>query len=371
MAEVPFKFESSTDNGSRIIFEFVGRDAWKICSPDFDICFLLDSLGSEDELKDLTSTVRENYYGVDDAINDLYYEISVERVKQLNSEFKLYGQYGYSIGSFHEVFVEEPIPYLEFNLADAEVKLGEASPFCQILFSSAYISHYHREWGEIKSLKFIGVKQEDFETYLLNALIYIQKVTGFKVEFYSFEFDEEQEAIWAKFHDKAPNYVKISEKPQVYKDVEILRLYHYALTSKDNIAACIYFHRVVEFYAFVRKHSEIDRVRRDGAIDSKKFAKEIQKMIKASEGENIYSLIQEVVTSSILDFAYTYQLVDSKDAKKFAKNLYEFRNSIIHAKSEHNSIFITDSVLNPSSEVALWREVFSRLVPEILNKFGL
>jgi hypothetical protein len=128
MAEVPFKFESSTDNGSKIIFEFAGKDAWKICSPDFNICFLFNSLGSERELKDLTSVVRGNY-GVDDAINDLYYGISVERVKQLNSEFKLYGQYGYSIGSFPEVFVKEPIPYPEaIDAASLEVTEGRYEP---------------------------------------------------------------------------------------------------------------------------------------------------------------------------------------------------------------------------------------------------
>jgi hypothetical protein len=157
----------------------------------------------------------------------------------------------------------------------------------------------------------------------------------------------------------------------VYKDIETVSLYHYALTAKDNVSACIYYYRVVEFYAFLRKHHKIEKIRQDKSIDSKDFSKKIHELVKANERDNIFGLVEEVVTIPILDFAFHNQLTQSNSKKAFANALYNFRNSIVHAKYEHTSSLIVDSILNPSSQLALWREVLDRLVPEILEKFGL
>ena len=77
------------------------------------------------------------------------------------------------------------------------------------------------------------------------------------------------------------------------------------------------------------------------------------------------------MTSSIVDFAFRNQMIPSNDKKVFANALYSFRNSIVHAKYEYTSSFIVDSILNSSSQLTLWREVMSRFIPEVLNRFGV
>jgi hypothetical protein len=85
----------------------------------------------------------------------------------------------------------------------------------------------------------------------------------------------------------------------------------------------------------------------------------------------VCGLIEEVVTPAIIDFALNNCLIHASSKKVFANTLYNFRNSIVHAKYEHTSSLIVDSILNASPQLTLWREVMSRLTPEVLDRFGI
>lgn len=351
MFKIPTTFDYSEDEYPGIEFEFLeNKNYWEIRFAPLNLTFLYD---------------KEPFS------NDFYY-LDIETIEKLNSNFKAHGRLGYSLSSFHEFFLfAEEFVYLNFRIGSAEISVGEATPLGKFIFDGEHKNDYHGEWDYIPTIKLLNVDQDSLEVYLLNALNRIQVTTGFETELKSILWKDY--ASWLEEFDdsETSNELVIDDQVKVYRDIEAISLYRYALTARDNISACIYYYRIVEFYAFLRKHNEIEKIRQDRSIDFKDFSKKIHELVKANEKENICGLIEEVVTPSIIDFALNNRLIHASNKKVFANTLYNFRNSIVHAKYEHTSSLIVDSILNASPQLTLWREVMSRLTPEVLDRFGI
>jgi len=351
MFKIPLTFDYSEDEYPGIEYKFLeSQNYWEICFTALNLSFVHD---------------KEPFS------SDFYY-LDIEKIEKLNPNFKAHGRLGYSLGSFHEFFLHsEDSAYLSFRIESAEISLGDATPLSQFIFDGEHKNDYHGDWEYIPTIKLLNVDRDNLEIYLLNALNRIQVSTGFKADLKSISWKDY--VSWGEQPDEseADSELVIDDQFKVYKDLEAVSLYRYALTTRDNISSCIYYYRVVEFYAFLRKHYEIEKIRQDKSIDSKDFSKKIHELVKANERENICGLVEEVVTSPIIDFAFHNQLIPSNGKRVFANTLYSFRNSIVHAKYEYSSSLIIDSILNSSSQLTLWREVMSRLIPEVLDRFGV
>jgi hypothetical protein len=359
MFKIPLTFDYSEDDSPDIEWRFIeSKNCWEICFTLLNLSFYYD--------KKLSLDAADDYY------------LDINKIEKLNPHFKAHGRCGYSLGCFHEFFLlSEESPHVSFRIENAEISLGEATPLSRYIFDGEHKGKYHGDWEYIQTIRLLNVPPDKLEIYLLNALNHIQVCTGFKDHLKSISWKDY--VFWLEQSDESEeddeletdNESIIEDQIKVYKDIEAVSLYRYALTAEDNLSACIYYYRIIEFYAFLRKHHEIDKIRQDQSLNSKNFSKKIHNLVKANESENICGLLEEVVTIPILDFAFNNQLTPSNTKKAFANALYGFRNRIVHAKYEHTSSLIVDSILNPSSELAMWREVFSKLVPEILDKFGI
>jgi hypothetical protein len=356
MAKIPLTFDYSEDKYPGIEYKFLeSQNHWEICFSALNLSFLYDKEPFSEEC----------------------YYLDIEEIEKLNPSFKAHGRFGYSSGSFHELFLHlEDLIYVSFRIENAEISLGDATPLSRLIFNHEHRNKYHGEWEYIQTIKLLNVEQADLEVYLLNALNRIQVSTRFRADLQSicgkdYAFWLEQQELAPSNESEPGNELTISNQLEVYKDLEAVSLYRYALTTRDNISACIYYYRVIEFYAFLRKHDEIEKIRQDESIDSKDFSKKIHELVKANELKNVCGLIEETVSSTTIDFALRNQLIHTSSKQRFAEALYKFRNGIVHAKYEHTNSLIVDSILNASPQVTLWREVMSRFIPEILDRFGI
>jgi hypothetical protein len=359
--DLPISFDYSEDPYPGIECELVeDEDCWRIHFADLNISFLYD----------------------DEPFTKQCYFLKIQTIERLNPDFKAHGRFGYSIGSFHEFFLSiytESTEYIDFYIGDTEISLGDATPLGQLIFNSEHESKYHGDWECIPTIKLLNVDQDNVEIYLLNALNRIQVSNGFKANPQSISYKDynswlEESVMLEEREEELEEDAVINNRFNLYKDCEAVSLYRCALTQVDDISACIYYYRIVEFYAFSRKHREIEKIRQDTNIDSQEFSKKIHNLVKANERDNVCGLVEEVLTSSILDFAFHNNLIGPiglKSKRNFSDALYNFRNSIVHAKYEHTSSLVVHSILNPSSKSNIWREIMSRLIPEVLNKFGV
>jgi len=350
MLRLPLSFDYSEDNYPGIEIKFLeSRDCWEVCFTPLDLSFLYP----------------------EDPYESFYY-LNIQKIEKLNTNFRVHGRLGYSLNSFHELFLDiENFAYFEFRIENAEVSLGETTPLGRFIFDREHNDDYHGEWDYISSVRLLNVDQDKLEVYLLNALNRIQVFTGSEASLKSVSRSDYISWLDQSDNLETDSELIINDQTKVYKDFEAMSLYRYALTARDSISACIYYYRIVEFYAFLRKHRELEKIRKDESLDSKAFSTRVHELVKANERENICGLVEELVTPEILNFAFQTHLTKTNSKKGFSNELYNFRNSIVHAKYEHKSALIVESILNPSSQVALWREVMNKLIPKILDKYGV
>lgn len=156
----------------------------------------------------------------------------------------------------------------------------------------------------------------------------------------------------------------------MYKDIEPVRLYYYALSETDNASACLYYYRILEFYSFLMKYEELEKRRRDYTLSPKDFLFEVSKVLTQNEKQDICSFVSRLITTPIMDLAITNNLVKAPDNGSLCNALYEFRNSIVHAKYEHRMTMTVESILNPSAEIIGWKRILRELALEVLNRYG-
>ena len=253
MFKIPLTFDYSEDEYPGIEHKFLeSQNSWEIYFTALNLSF---------------------FYDKEPFSKDFYY-LDIDRTEKLNTNFKAHGRLGYSLGSFHEFFIHsEDSAYLSFRIENAEISLGDVTPLGKFIFDGEHKNDYHGEWDYIPTIRLLNVDRDELEVYLLNALNQIQVSTGFEADLKSILWQDY--ASWLEQPDnlEADSELVIDDQFKVYKDLEAVGLYRYALTARDNISSCIYYYRVVEFYAFRRKHYEIEKIRQDQSIDSKDFSK--------------------------------------------------------------------------------------------------
>lgn len=166
MFKIPLQFDYSEDAYPGVKYKFIeSQNCWEVCFTPLSISFYYD--------QDMFSV-----HGID-----------IEKIEKLNLNFKAHGRLGYSLGCFHEFFLSLSgslgSVYLNFNIENVEISLGDTTPFSQLIFQDEHKNDYHGEWVHIQSIKLLNVEQDELEIYLVNALNRIQVHTGIQANLMS------------------------------------------------------------------------------------------------------------------------------------------------------------------------------------------
>jgi hypothetical protein len=77
-----------------------------------------------------------------------------------------------------------------------------------------------------------------------------------------------------------------------------------------------------------------------------------------------------LASDDVLERALSARLIDTKDATLFGAKLYDFRNSVVHAKYDQRNLIFSPSTIPGESEAGLWREPFRQLAWSALEARG-
>jgi hypothetical protein len=157
MFKIPLEFDYSEDDYPGIEWRFIeNQNCWEVSFTPLKLSFYYD---------------KEPFSGS-------FYHLNIEKIEKLNPHFKAHGRRGYSLGCFHEFFLQsEESSHLNFRIENAEISLGNATPLSKFIFDGEYEHDYHGEWDYIQTIKLLNVRQEQLEIYLLNALRNHVKIT--------------------------------------------------------------------------------------------------------------------------------------------------------------------------------------------------
>jgi hypothetical protein len=302
------------------------------------------------------------FLGLDLVVTKQWYPPLSEAQKH-TPDLRVYGTTGYSLGMHHEFLIQGVEHYCEFMLGRAEVTIGQVTPLAVYLFDNFYDKHVHGdEWDSVSSVRIVGVTTERAEAYLLNALRLYGERYPFDPAVVSLEIGE-----WI---DEVPEPHPPIGMRRVPVDIEPLRFYYHARHESDHAAACLQYYRVLEFYAFFELEAAIAKLRADSKLNDRDFLLKTTALVARDERTPILRLVSKLARTPHLRRAVAAGLIQQPQGELLGSALYEFRNSIVHAKYDQRAAILSQPVLEEDKRTHAWRHLLQELAVRAISTLG-
>lgn len=323
-------------------------------------------------------------------LNQLYDKEFPEKRKLLH-----YKHCGFSYESYGEFLIDVEHPFLihfgstleripenvlTFKINEVLIKISPVSDLCKFLLQPLYHDSDFLPEGlsEFASVKITNCLNNEFKDYFLKGLFYLNshyfKPTKMVVKLQHLasenehETEEEIERLNSMDLDDVVGRSRTFTRND-FNSVEPLKLYSYALNQQDS-DKFLAFYRIVEFFFNRFQEKKLNELRYDDHLSEKEILKQIS---LNRELEYIINMVNWALTDSmkskLVDFAYHHSLIQSSNINVLSESLYEFRNSIVHAKeSELDRTTIPDP-FNVETQINKWifivRFIAERLIKEL------
>lgn len=293
----------------------------------------------------------------------------IEDIKKHTPDFLFYENFGFTVGKYSEflVYAEDwdylPDTYLTDG-SGVEISIGEVSPIGYYIFDINHDNNLHADLREYcKSIRIFGAMPQDVELYLLNGLNKLIFELGFSFDFYSLDsnyYDEDE--------DDREKDVIIEKKFTVNKDILPNRLFYKGIKESDNSNAFLDFYRILEYYSVIIAENDVDKLRCNPNVSKRSFIIEMNKIISDNERALLGRLISKIANPKILVFCEQKGLIDKNKADLLSNQIYEFRNSLVHSKSNQKSLPFAKSIFIREESLENWTFVCKELAYICITK---
>lgn len=292
--------------------------------------------------------------------------VDLDTIGTHNPQLKIHALGGFSLGDYHEFFVEGVPAHRAFRFGNVEASFGEGSPLLARLFWGVYYEKYWGEWNTMATLRITSCPLDTVERYVIAACLEYEKEIGFLPNIQQVDFDELhfEEEIDAEVNGRG-----VVRAPPVITDLEPLRFYMAGLNSVHE-AACLSFYRVLEFYAFMHQASQVTGLRRDGSVSDAEFTRRTLEMATRDEKGPLFTLLGQITTPDMIESAVAGGLIREPRQALLNEGVYAYRNSIVHGKFGSAFSLRSQSVLTPDVEGAAWRSLLRDLAWCALQNLG-
>ncbi|MGE0325054.1 MAG: hypothetical protein AB7S68_22210 [Polyangiaceae bacterium] len=293
-------------------------------------------------------------------------------IKAESGDIRIFEDYGVAAGNFAEFAVFEPWVGNPVDrrawtrLGPVEASLGDPSPLMQYVFASTLYSNDLADgWYGIHTIRLFGVWTPDIERRLLQALLTFR--TRLQAELRICHLSEpdiysDPEPVAGSHELFAPEFC--------VADTEVLHLFYAAELADDVEFAFLQFYRVLEFYSALSAIDRLASVRWDRSLSSAEFLRQATSAVNRDERSALSELIAKTTSPASLQKAQALGLVKATSAEAFANALYDFRNSVVHAKYDMRAKMHVARVLQGNPAVQGWKELARAAASDAMRTLG-
>ncbi|NYZ12129.1 hypothetical protein HL658_06170 [Azospirillum sp. RWY-5-1] len=306
--------------------------------------------------------------GCDIVLPEGDYFPNLSKIEERNkNNFKAHGFTGFSIGNYHEFFINsEQRNFVCFKSGELEITFGTATPIAAIVFQSHYKERYYGEWSMIESVRIVGADFDEAEQAFINSCIYFEEHFRYVPELLAIN-----EAEIGSLDECADGSdCEIIKVPPIVSNIEPLRFFYSGLVQYDDMSACIYFYRVIEYYSFFENANQIKGMRNDHNISDADFSKRIVDLLSKDEKATIFKTINKIVDKDILDEACSHGVIKSPQENLLNEAIYALRNSIVHGKFSYGYTLRSGSAIEIDAFILSCRKILKTLAKRALERFG-
>lgn len=326
--------------------------------------------------------------------------IDEKKIKKLQNNELLQGipdihyyyNYGFSINNYGEFFLgtDEYSLYdiygnvseidLKFNIGDAYIEFNSVSPLCRLLIEPYYSdkAEYIADRGleeYFYTLKIYNAPQNTHKEIVVKALFYLNahylKKTKKPLTIFHLipeGYDEND------LSEETDDEIIISRK-RVFKRKDIISiepLYFYndaCIQTRDN--QFLGFYKVLEFFFYRGMEKELESCRYDKAISEKEILSIIQ---NKDERSLLKNLLNNVLTKNekkkLIDYLLNKDYLKDNNFDKFSNRIYDYRNSIVHAKENQISNTNLPDIFNEDEDYQVWNYLIKYIAEHCIKRLN-
>ncbi|GGJ64475.1 hypothetical protein [Virgibacillus salexigens] len=282
-------------------------------------------------------------------------------VTQDNPKVDYYESFGFFHKGYAEFILEYDTLHLFmgtdfFKIGNVECDIGMPSDmFVLINMQMVDDEHfYHESWDSIFTVKLTNVTKANFKKYLDQALFLIGQCNP--------PYFKDDYPYLRNYADKV--YEEDSDTEMInfdFVEAEYLEAINF-YNSGGRKGEVLYFYKVIEYFFIINRKQEIlDLISNFNDID--KVIKGLTNIYKDDEESCLgYVLSNNDIkekAQTIIDEAYTENLITENSIKQFAKQIYLYRNSVVHGKLDKRFPLRTEDILDNREDI--WFNIIKRL----------
>lgn len=319
-----------------------------------------------------------------------------------NSEFDIHEDSGIIFPHYAEFAVfdsmaaQDMARYASIRLGEVEATIGNPTPIMQYLFGyDVYGNGYMSGWDGISTIRLHGNIRDVLERKLLQALLafgvefhtvfVFAPLSESSYEYFGEEDEEEEDAPESRGDDKsaeeepstrglggggAKNEQEVHAPEFCIADLDALRLFYSAVQAEDPAYSFLQYYRVIEYYSVLQHADELAEFRWDRTVSATEFVSKAMTLVSREDRKHICRLVARVASASVLRAALERKMIKSEDGGALGNALYDFRNSLVHAKYDLRAAMQIPTLFPKGSAIAQWRDIIQALARDAMRILG-
>lgn len=299
---------------------------------------------------------------------------NVNELLKLNSNLKILNGYGYKIGDYAELELSQVskkgfisilsiIENNEFKFFIDKVKVSIGSATNMYIILADTICGYCTSTDQYTlTISLKGINEHNYADYYNQALFIIRMII-------------QDDYIIGNNNDEC--YLEISKLNNgYYKNRnynEVFYFYNEAMRIYDREISSLYLYKILEYFFLIARKDEFEVILKDynknNSIDI--LINKITKLYKDGEKEQLIILMNSIKENlnDIVNKAIKLNILNSNDLDSFAEELYLYRNSIVHGKSDYKFDLKIPNALCESEKDIFWRNSLKHISEILLFKY--
>ena len=246
-----------------------------------------------------------------------------------------------------------------------EATFGAATPLAAMLFDPFHREKWFGPWASIDSLRILGASADEAETAFLNAVSAYELRFGVLPQLYPIDPD-----LILEFTEPVDGEEKVFQAPRMFTDLDALRFFHNGMVQVDDVAACIYFYRTIEYFSFFTNSAEMSRLRHDAHVSDADFSKRLLDLMVREEKGPVLKLLASIADGEMLASAARDGLSRGPTPALFGGGALRFPQLDCAREFSYGYSLLSGSVLESNSSVGAWKTLLRELARRSLDKFG-
>ncbi len=287
-------------------------------------------------------------------------------VSACTPQLAFHGHHGYSVGPFSEFFVyagREPNP-VSFTMGTIEGSFGQVTPLAHLLYHYGHDDDLEGEFSAYQSIRLFGCTKHNAEAALISAVVFLEKQHGLTCEVFpvgNAEWPEEEAYTGEE---------KELEFPNPFSDVEPLRMLFRGRQERDPESAFLQLYRILEYYSVLTLETQVAAMRSDHGLSTRQFLLDVHQLVGRDEKTTLGRMMALVADTPMLTRGRDSGLIGEATANALTNAVYDFRNSVVHAKSDHRAKLFSESIFVDESKATAWKRMSEELAWKAITAFG-